>query len=162
LANNGFILLEEDALRISEILNAFLREADAKASLVIDRGGHPIAVEGQSASLDTISLSALAAGAFASTREIARLVGETEFTVLYHQGKKGHIHVSHVDADTLMMAIFDNKTTVGLVRLCSHETERKIAKVMEESRSRGRQNAMAGKTPVINIEGDIFGPGQTR
>ena len=136
MANFAFVLFEEDAARISEILQDFLKETDAKTCLLIDRGGQLIAAEGDSASLDTMSLSALAAGAFASTNEIARLVGETEFTVLYHQGKKGHIHVSHVDDDTLMMAIFDDKTTVGIVRLYSRDTEERIAQVMKDSRSR--------------------------
>jgi len=157
LANCGFILLEEDALQISKILNGFLRETDAKSCLVIDRGGQLIAVEGKSAQLDTMSLSALAAGAFASAKEIARLVGETEFTVLYHQGKKGHIHVSHVDDDTLMMAIFDDTTTVGIVRLYSRETEERIAQVMKISRSRQRLPLDEIKDLDLGDSEDVFG-----
>jgi predicted regulator of Ras-like GTPase activity (Roadblock/LC7/MglB family) len=153
---NRFIFLEKDVLHISMILNGFLKETDAKTCLVIDRAGSPICVEGDSSSLDTISLSALAAGAFASTREIAHLLGESEFTVLYHQGKKGHIHVSYVDAETLMLTIFDNNTTIGLVRLCSRETEEKIAKVMEQSRMHQVQNNLAGKAIAIDFEGDVF------
>lgn len=157
MANCGFILLEEDALQISKILNGFLRETDAKSCLVIDRGGQLIAVEGKSAQLDTMSLSALAAGAFASAKEIARLVGETEFTVLYHQGKKGHIHVSHVDDDTLMMAIFDDTTTVGIVRLYSRETEERIAQVMKISRSRQRLPLDEIKDLDLGDSEDVFG-----
>ena len=156
MTNCGFILLEEDALQISGILNDFLKETEARTCLIIDRGGSLIAVEGKSESLDTMSLSALAAGAFASTREIACLVGETEFTVLYHQGKKGHIHVSHVDEDTLMMAIFDDKTTVGIVRLYSQDTEKKIAEIMEESRSRMRKPGRAVKPIEVEDDEDIF------
>ncbi len=152
----GFILLEEDALQISRILSDFLKETEAKTCLIIDRGGSLIAVEGESETLDTMSLSALAAGAFASTSEIARLVGETEFTVLYHQGRKGHIHVSHVDEDTLMMAIFDDKTTVGIVRLYSHDTEKKIAGIMEELRSRKRKPGGVFKPIEVEDDKDIF------
>ncbi len=156
MANCGFILLEEDALQISQILNEFLRETDAKTCLIIDRGGQLIAVEGNSAALDTMSLSALAVGAFASAKEIARLVGETEFTVLYHQGKKGHIHVSHVDDDTLMMAIFDDTTTVGMVRLYSRETEERIAEVMKISRSRLPRPLHEIKDLDVDDSEDVF------
>jgi predicted regulator of Ras-like GTPase activity (Roadblock/LC7/MglB family) len=161
LANCGVVLLEEDALQISQILNGFLRETDAKSCLVIDRGGQLIAVEGNSSGLDTMSLSALAAGAFASAKEIARLVGETEFTVLYHQGKKGHIHVSHVDDNTLMMAIFDDTTTVGIVRLYSRETEEKIAEVMKISRSRERLPLDEIKDLDLDDSENVFGQAGT-
>ena len=160
--NKVMILLEKDAVQISLILHDFLRETDAKTCLVIDKGGHPIAIEGDSTTLDTTSISALAAGAFASTKEIARLVGETEFTVLFHQGEKGHIHVSHVDTDTLLIAIFNNNTTVGLVRHWSQEAERKIAKVMEESRTGNREEKMAGKAFDLNIAGELFNPAEAK
>lgn len=159
--NKVLILLEKDAMRISLILHNFLRETDAKTCLVIDKSGHPIAIEGDSASLDTISLSALAAGAFASTREIARLVGETEFSVLFHQGEKGHIHVSHIDSDTLLIAIFSNNTTVGLVRHWSREAEKKIAAVMEESRIRKEKDSVKSNNFDFDISGELFENGNT-
>jgi predicted regulator of Ras-like GTPase activity (Roadblock/LC7/MglB family) len=105
-----------------------------------------------------MSLSALAAGAFASTREIARLVGETEFTVLFHKGKKEHVSVSHVDGDTLMMAIFDDKTTVGIVSLYSRGTEEKIAEVMSQSRSRQQGNPVGLAPLEVSENQDIFNP----
>ncbi|MFB3882092.1 MAG: roadblock/LC7 domain-containing protein [Armatimonadota bacterium] len=81
--------------------------------------GSLVAAKGATEMLDTVSLAALAAGAFASTREIARLVGEPEFTVLFHQGKRQHVHVNVAGESCLLMTLFSDETTVGMVRLCA-------------------------------------------
>ena len=88
MAGCDLVLFEVDLERANAALDAFLRETEAKCVLVIDKGGHLITVRGVTESMDTASLSALAAGAFASTREIARLIGEPEFSVLFHQGRQ--------------------------------------------------------------------------
>jgi len=134
VAGCDLVLFEEDLERANTALDAFLRETEAKCVLVIDKGGHLIAVRGVTESMDTASLSALAAGAFASTREIARLIGEPEFSVLFHQGRREHIHVSIIDDDTLLMALFDERTTIGIIRLYAKETERDIARLFGEIR----------------------------
>ena len=64
----------EAAQRIDAILLRFLEESDATDALLIDLSGQLLARSGASPSLDTVSLSALAAGAFSSTAAMARLV----------------------------------------------------------------------------------------
>ena len=130
------IILEEDVERINAALDDFLRETESKCALVIDRSGQLITSRGVQPTMDIQALSALAAGAFASTSEIARLVGETEFTVLFHQGKKEHIHVSLVDEHTLMMALFDDRATIGMVRLYARDAEQQIRRRLAISRAR--------------------------
>jgi predicted regulator of Ras-like GTPase activity (Roadblock/LC7/MglB family) len=128
----GWVLFDEDVRRIDSTLDVFLKETEAQCVLLIDKGGHLIAVRGVTDSMDTASLSALAAGAFASTREIARLIGEPEFSVLFHQGRREHIHVSLIDGDTLLMAIFNDHTTIGIIRLYARDTEEEIARLFAE------------------------------
>jgi len=77
---------EDAARRISAVLQNFLAESAAVDALLIDRSGQLLAQGGPDGSLDTVSLSALAAGAFSSTAAMARLIGEPEFTMLFHQG----------------------------------------------------------------------------
>lgn len=139
MAGCDLVLFEKDVERINAMLDGFLRETDAKCVLVIDKGGHLIAVRGVTDSMNTASLSALAAGAFASTHEIARLIGEPEFSVLFHQGRREHIHVSLIDGDTLLMAIFDDRTTIGIIRLYSKDTEEELARLFEEVRHQRRR-----------------------
>ena len=62
------------------------------------------------------------AGAFAATKEMARHLGEEEFSVLFHQGKKDSIHLTLIGDRTLMTIIFDERTTIGLAaRVTEHE-----------------------------------------
>lgn len=135
------VLFEEDIKQTNASLDVFLRETEARCVLVIDKSGHLIAVRGVTDTMDTASLSALAAGAFASTREIARLIGEPEFSVLFHQGRKEHIHVSLVDRDTLLMAIFDDRTTIGMIRLYARDTEEEIARLFDRARRHSERGA---------------------
>ncbi len=83
------------------------------------------------------------AGSFASTKEIARLVGEPEFSVLFHQGKKDHIHMSIVGERSILVVIFDDRTTIGMVRLYAKETATELAKVFEQI-----QDEAAGTKPT--------------
>lgn len=134
MASCDLVLFEEDVERVNATLDVFLRETEAKCVLLLDKSGQLIAVRGLTDTMDTMSLSALAAGAFASTREIARLIGEPEFSVLFHQGRREHIHVSLVDSETLLMAIFDDRTTIGMIRLYAKDTEEEVARVLAELR----------------------------
>jgi len=117
----NLILYEEEISRIDKVLSRLIKGAEAKCTLMVDKDGHLITRQGFTHSLDTTALAALLAGSFASTKEIARLVGEPEFSVLFHQGKKDHIHISLVGERTILVVIFDDRTTIGMVRLYAKE-----------------------------------------
>ena len=133
------VIHESDATRIDAVLSRFLADSNSTAALLIDRSGQSLAMAGASPSLDTVSIGALAAGAFSSTAALARLLGESEFSVLFHEGVKESLHVSTVDDGTILLAIFDDHTTVGMVRLFAREASTAIGKILEESRTRPRR-----------------------
>jgi predicted regulator of Ras-like GTPase activity (Roadblock/LC7/MglB family) len=135
----GMVIHEEDATRIHQVLSRFLAESGAAEVLLIDRSGQLLAMDGVSRPLDTVSISALAAGAYSSTCAMAQLLGETEFTVLFHEGLKQSIHVSTVDEEAILMAIFDERTTVGMVRLFAKEASKSIGVVLAETRARSKR-----------------------
>jgi predicted regulator of Ras-like GTPase activity (Roadblock/LC7/MglB family) len=145
MANDSLILYEEEIARIDSLLNKMLKGSEAKCALLVDKDGHLITRQGFTHSLDTTALAALLAGSFASTKEIARLVGEPEFSVLFHQGKKDHIHMSIVGERSILVVIFDDRTTIGMVRLYAKETALELAKVLIENAQRGNvQTAQTG------------------
>ena len=74
----------------------------------------------------------MVAGSFAATKEIARLLGEEEFTALFHQGARDNIQLSLVGDRTLLTILFDDRTTVGMVRLYAGETAKKLGDVYAE------------------------------
>ena len=132
------VIQEEDATRITQILTRFLGDSGAGEALLIDRGGQLLAMDGVSRTLDTVSISALAAAAFSSTAAMAQLLGETEFTMLFHEGAKSSIHVSTVDKEAILLAVFDERTTVGMVRVFAKEASRAVGAVLGEARARPR------------------------
>jgi predicted regulator of Ras-like GTPase activity (Roadblock/LC7/MglB family) len=66
---------------------------------------------------DTLSLAALAAGSFAATRQLAEVLSEREFTLLFHEGKESNLHVVQVTEQILLLITFGRETQVGRVRL---------------------------------------------
>lgn len=131
MANSGMVIYEEQAEQINQLLTKLIKGAEAKCALLVDKDGHLITRQGFTHSLDTTALAALLAGSFASTREIARLVGEPEFSVLFHQGKRDHIHISLVGERSILVVIFDDRTTIGMVRLYAKEIGVELTKTFE-------------------------------
>lgn len=136
---SGMVIQEEDLARIHQVLSRFLGESGGAEALLIDRSGQLLAMDGVSRALDTVSISALAAAAYSSTSAMAQLLGETEFTVLFHEGLKQSIHVSTVDDDAILMAIFDERTTVGMVRLFAKDAAKNVGVVLAEARARPKR-----------------------
>ena len=142
MSTHDVTIHEEAAHRIDGILLRFLEESGAIDALLIDRGGQLLA--GGGTALDTVSLSALAAGAFSSTAAMARIVGEPEFTMLFHQGINENIHVAAVDEQSILLAVFDHRTTAGMVRLFAKEATAAIGAVLAETKGQpARTGALA-------------------
>lgn len=132
MSEDTLIIYEAEIKKIETLLNKMLKGAEAKCALLVDKDGHLISRQGFTHSLDTTALAALLAGSFASTKEIARLVGEDEFSVLFHQGKKDHIHMSLAGERSILVVIFDDRTTIGMVRLYAKETAGELAQIFEQ------------------------------
>lgn len=123
IQETGLVITEDCLSQLNAALDEMLNGSKATCVLLINgNDGSLLAARGPTSALDTTSLAALAAGAFASTREMARLVGEPEFTVLFHQGQRHHLHVNSAGEHGLVMTLFTDDTTVGLVRLCARKT----------------------------------------
>jgi predicted regulator of Ras-like GTPase activity (Roadblock/LC7/MglB family) len=159
MPDDSFILYEEEITSIETILGKMLKGADAKCALLVDKDGHLITRQGFTHSLDTTALGALLAGSFASTKEIARLVGEPEFSVLFHQGKKDHIHMSIVGERSILVVIFDDRTTIGMVRLYAKEAALELARIFDQikdSEKRGADISTQFAEQAQNKLDDIF------
>lgn len=140
MSDDNLIIYEEEINKIDALISKMLKGAEAKCALLVDKDGHLITRQGFTHSLDTTALAALLAGSFASTKEIARLVGESEFSVLFHQGKKDHIHMSIVGERSILVVIFDDRTTIGMVRLYAKETAIELTKIFEEIQNKSNDS----------------------
>ena len=130
------ILTIQAAGNLLKVLEDFLDKSEASFALVIERGGSILSQHGTIPdSIDPTILSALAAGSFAATREVARRVGETEFSALHQQGRQSHILMSAINDEAMLMSVFGSKTTLGLVRFYSAGAVKQIAAILEQARS---------------------------
>ena len=117
MLNQGLVLYEEDAEQIDAELRRLNQLARAKVSFLVDKDGQLIASVGETGGIDTTSLASLTAGNIAATGGMAKLLGEKEFSILFHEGERDHIHISLVGARAILVVIFDHRSSLGLVRL---------------------------------------------
>jgi predicted regulator of Ras-like GTPase activity (Roadblock/LC7/MglB family) len=112
-------VFEEELGRLEAALNRLRHDSNAKAVFLIDKNGQQIAAAGDVEDFDSTSLASLTAGNVAATDGLAKLIGEREFSVLFHEGKRDHIHISIVAkrailrvkrASAEMDRIFDDMT----------------------------------------------------
>ena len=120
---------------------------NAKVVFLVDKNGQQIAAQGEIENLDTTSLASLTAGNVAATDGLARLIGEKEFSILFHEGERDNIHISIVAQRVILVVIFDERSSLGLVRLrvkkASHELNDVFSAIMEKV---DRERATAGST----------------
>ncbi len=128
----------EDIEEIDGILSEFLDASQAKCILMVDKDGHLVTKKGFTKSFDTDSLAALVAGSFAATRQMATLLGEKEFSVLFHQGQNENIHVSLASERALLVIVFDDRTTIGMVRLYAEEVTKKVSEALLKAAERNK------------------------
>jgi len=127
------VFYAEDVDKINAVLEEFLADSQARAALLVDREGHLVTKKGLTGTFDPDSLAALVAGSFAATRELAKLLGETEFSVIFHQGKNEHIHIGLASDRSLLVVIFDDRTTVGMVRVYCQELTNRIGEIFKSA-----------------------------
>lgn len=119
-------------------------EANSKATFLIDKSGQMVASSGDSDEFDATSLAALVAGNVAATDGIAKLLGEKEFSVLFHEGENEHLNITLVDGKLILVVLFDDSTSLGLVRLKMKKYVKTIADILNDSK------------PNNSIQQDIF------
>lgn len=110
-------IFENEFKEITRILRKLLETSNSKAVLLIDKAGQLISSIGDVRDLDLLSFSTLSAADFAATSQLAELIGEKEFSSLFHQGEKESLYITMVAQRVILAVLFDNRTTLGLVRV---------------------------------------------
>ena len=121
---------QEDQMALEKVLQGFLQKSESLQAAILDKGGNLFVQCGTSSAMDLPILAALAAGAFAATRELAKRLGESEFTALYHEGRGISILMSALEFDALLVTVFNQNTNLGLVKFHTQETARLVNDVL--------------------------------
>lgn len=128
-----YTLGQEQLDRIEHVLQDDLVESGVHSVLLIDMAGNIIAKgDNGNCEHDVYSLAALASANFAAVDTMAKIVGEDEFSLLFHKGEKESIHFSKVQNDFLLISIFGKKVSLGLLRLKVAEAVEKIKDVWKQ------------------------------
>ena len=150
LRDNRLIFYEDLVRDVNRILREFLKLSNAKCAMLVDKEGHMVTRQSVTRDIDMDTISALVAGSFAATREMARVLGEDEFSVLFHQGKTDNIQLSLVGDRTLLTVIFDEATTVGMVRLYAAETAKRMGELFDKHDEERRRNPGKAKPDLAD------------
>ncbi len=117
MANPQMIMFEEEFRKISHLIERLNRDANAKVCYLVDKNGQLIAGAGETTGIDATSLASLTAGNIAATGGLAKLLGEKEFSILFHEGERDNLHISLIGQRVILVVIFDGRSSLGLVRL---------------------------------------------
>jgi len=152
-----FVLYEEEFKHLEEALRRLRQAANARAVFLIDKNGQQIASAGEIEQFDTTSLASLTAGNVAARDALAKLIGEREFSVLFHEGQQDHIHISIVGRRAILLVIFDDRSSLGLVRLRVKRASGEMEKIFETMAKKGEAAELGGEaSPFSEItEEDI-------
>ncbi|HVE64983.1 MAG TPA: roadblock/LC7 domain-containing protein [Thermoanaerobaculia bacterium] len=126
------VLFEEDFHRLHQVLRKLRVDSGASVVLLVDKNGQRIASVGDVEALDMTALASLTAGNVAATDALARVLGEREFSVLLHEGEKENIHVSIVGRRVILVVIFSDRSSLGLVRLRVRQAAAELDRAFRE------------------------------
>jgi predicted regulator of Ras-like GTPase activity (Roadblock/LC7/MglB family) len=147
----NYVLYEEEFKNLEEALRRLRQEANAKAVFLIDKNGQQIAAAGEVEKFDTTSLASLTAGNVAATDGLAKLIGEREFSVLFHEGQQDHIHISIVANRAILVVIFDDRSSLGLVRLRVKRASGELERTFETMAKREGGVTVESPSPFSEI-----------
>ncbi len=132
MADTPFILQEHQFHRLKNILARLCVECAARCVFLVDRDGQPIAFHGEIGDMDTTSFASLAAGNVAATSSMAKLIGEEVFPSVFHEGEHDSIFIS-VIGRSLLVVVFDERSTLSLVKLRTKRGSFEVAAVLDEA-----------------------------
>jgi len=122
---------ENDFKLIQTHLQAFLRESNARCALLVDRTGQLVATVGEQPQFDPTAFASLTAADFSANDQLAKMIGEAEFASLVHHGEKESMFLADVARRVILVVLFDQRATLGLVKLKAKGAVENLNKVFE-------------------------------
>ena len=144
---------EDDFGAITTALEQFLSDSNARCALLVDRTGQLVATVGERPNFDPTAFSTLAAADFSANDQLAKLIGEKDFNSLFHQGEKESMYLADVARRVILVVLFDNRTTLGLVRLKMRQTVAHLSQLFEQVFARA--NTAAGPNILAGADDEI-------
>lgn len=154
MRDTQLVMYDEDFRKVLAVSQRLVRDANAKGVFIVDCNGQLIGEAGEMRGIDTTSLASLTAGCIAATGGLAKIVGEDDFPVHFHQGQQNNLHITLVTTRIILVVVFDDRSSLGLVRLRVKKAGAELAKVFEEIQKKTEQEQAKGGTPFAEITDD--------
>jgi predicted regulator of Ras-like GTPase activity (Roadblock/LC7/MglB family) len=154
MLDSQLVLYEEDHRKIAGVLARLVRDANAKGIFLVDKNGQLIAEAGEMNGIDTTSLASLTAGNIAATGGLAKIIGEEEFPTHFHQGARDNLHISIVAERMILVVIFDDRSSLGLVRLRVKKAGTELSRAFEDVRKKSERAGSGEGSPFAEITDD--------
>ncbi len=151
MPDQQFVMYEDEYRQISTVIDRLQKEANAKVCYLVDKNGQLIADAGATADIDSTSLASLTAGNIAATGGLAKLLGEKEFSIVFHEGERDNIHISLVGPRVILVVVFDRRSSLGLVRLRVRKTSQELEAIFENLVNKARTAATTASSPFAEI-----------
>jgi predicted regulator of Ras-like GTPase activity (Roadblock/LC7/MglB family) len=150
------VMYEEDFKRVLAVIQRLVRDANSKGVFVVDKNGQLIAEAGEVRGIDTTSLASLTAGSIAATGGLAKLIGEEDFPTHFHQGARDNLHITLFAKRMILVVIFDDRSSLGLVRLRVKKAGAELGRVFEDIQKKAETEGAAGGvgSPFAEITDD--------
>lgn len=134
----SMILTKKEAVKLEDIIEKELLHAGAEHVIIVDMAGNLILERGSLKMDDIMALAVLSAANFAATAQIAKLIGEEDFTLLFHKGDRRNIHFNRLSQDYIIITLFDDSVSLGLIRLKSHNAIERLTAVLSGLEGKNR------------------------
>ena len=141
---SNYVILEEDSKRFTTAMEKLRQESNSKLAFLIDKNGQQIAAVGDLTNIDPTSLASLAAGNVAATDGLAKLIGEREFSNLFHEGENDSLHINVVGGWAILLVMFDERSSLGLVRLRVKKASTELDAILGEIATRDNSQRSTG------------------
>lgn len=149
------IIFGEELERINTCLSKLCADAKGKAIFLVDKNGQLISSCGETEGLDTTSLASLTAGNIAASGGLARLLGEREFSILFHEGERDNLHISLVGELAILVILFDRRSSLGLVRLRAKRATEDLGQIFDNLLERMEQEKGRAKALFLSHFGEV-------
>lgn len=141
--SGNWALQEDDARRIREVLDSFLAGSDARCALIVDRNGQLVVGVGEEPGFDTTAFASLAAADFSANDQLASMMGEQDFSSLFHQGERESMYLADIGKRVILVALFGEGATLGMIRIKARAAVRELAGIVAELFDRASSSGAA-------------------
>ena len=150
------VMYDEESQEITVVIERLLKEANAKVIFLVDKNGQFISGVGETERFDTTSLASLTAGNIAATGGLAKLIGEKEFSILFHEGEKDNLHISIIGGRVILVVLFDANSSLGLVRLRVKKSSEELSVIFDRllKKAEDRERRGISDLPFAEITDD--------